>query len=155
MRIGRVVGARVLWLLSYVIILIMVGVQIGCSHWRDDYFDDGVGEVTQEDVRKKLGKPHIVKDPFLSEETTWIYRYGVSESELDPMGIRTIGQGINVLADTAASLVGKGGGGGGDQRERVLCVRYVLIFDEIKVLREWKREPCQTRRQNNLLGARP
>jgi hypothetical protein len=155
MRIGRVVGPRVLQFLAYVIILIIMGVQIGCSHWRDDYFDDGVGVVTQEDVRKKLGKPHIVKDPFLSEETTWIYRYGVSESELDPMGVKTLGQGVNVLADTAASLIGKGGGGGEDQRERVLCIRYVLIFDGSKVLREWKREPCQTRRRNNLLGARP
>jgi hypothetical protein len=127
---------------------------MGCSHWRDDFIDDGVDEITQEDVRKKLGKPHIVKDPFLSEETTWTYRYGVSESEMNPMGVKTIGQGINVLADTAASLIGKGGGGV-NQRERVLCIRYVLIFDESKVLREWKREPCQTRRQNNLLEAKP
>ena len=117
-------------------------------------FDDGVDEITQEDVRKKLGKPHIVKDPFLSKETTWIYRYGVSESEINPMGIRTIGQGVNVLADTAASLIGKGGGAK-EQRERVLCIRYVLIFDESRVLRKWTREPCQTRRQNNLLEARP
>ena len=134
--------------------LVLMVILMSCDHWRDDFFDDGVDEMTQEDVRKKLGKPHIVKDPFLSDETTWIYRYGVAESEMNPMGVKTIGQGINVLADTAASLIGKGDGSS-KQRERVLCVRYVLTFDKNKVLREWTREPCQTRRPNNLLEAKP
>jgi hypothetical protein len=154
MRIGPVIGAKELRFWISMGLLILIGLQIGCSHWRDDFFDDGVDEITQEDVRKKLGKPHIVKDPFLSEETTWTYRYGVSESEMNPLGVKTLGQGINVLADTAASLIGKGGGGG-QQRERVLCVRYVLTFDESQILREWTREPCQTHRPNNLLEAKP
>jgi len=154
MRIGPVIGAKELRFLTFMSLLILIGMQIGCSHWRDDFFDDGVDEITQEDVRKKLGKPHIVKDPFLSEEITWTYRYGVSESEMNPMGVKTLGQGINVLADTAASLIGKGGGGV-KQRERVLCVRYVLTFDGSQILREWTREPCQTRRPNNLLEAKP
>ena len=136
------------------VLLLLVAFQMGCSHWRDDYFDDGVGEVTQDDVRKKLGKPHIVKDPFLSEETTWIYRYGVSETELDPIGVKSIGQGVNLLGETAASIVGKGGGDQGGKRERVLCIRYVLTFDGSKVLRDWKREPCQNRRRNKVLGSR-
>ena len=111
------------------------------GHWRlvttgeMSYFDDGVGEVTQQDVRIKFGKPHIVNDPFLSEETTWIYRYGLSESELDPMGVKTLGTGVNKLGETAAALIGKGSQDGGP-RERVVCVRYVLTFDETKVLRE-------------------
>ncbi|UCE64206.1 MAG: hypothetical protein JSU59_03430 [Nitrospirota bacterium] len=154
MRVCRVSVARGLRYWTSVCLLILIGMPIGCSHWRDDFFDDGVDEITQEDVRKKLGKPHIVKDPFLSEETTWIYRYGVSESEMNPVGVKTLGQGINVLAATAASLIGKGSGET-NQRERVLCVRYVLVFDESKVLRQWTREPCQTRRPNNLLEAKP
>lgn len=154
MKTGGSVGGMALRLLLAVFLLYFFGTHVGCSHWRDSYFDDGVGVVTQEDVRKKLGKPHIVKDPFLSEETTWIYRYGVSESELDPIGVRTIGQGVNALSEAAASLIGKGGKGGGEQRERVLCIRYVLTFDDKKVLRDWKREPCQPPRENNILGAR-
>ena len=154
MRVCRVLFLRGLRCCFFLCVFIIIGIQLGCSHWRDDFFDDGVDELTQEDVRKKLGKPHIVKDPFLSEETTWIYRYGVSESEMNPIGVKTIGQGVNVLADTAASIIGKGEGKKA-QRERVLCVRYVLTFDESKILRKWKREPCQTRRQNNLLEAKP
>jgi len=141
-------------LIIFGFLLFLIAFPMGCNHWRDEYFDDGVGEVTQEDVRKKLGKPHIVKDPFLSEETTWIYRYGVSETELDPIGVKSLGQGVNLLGETAASLVGKGGGEKRGKRERVLCIRYVLIFDESKVLREWKREPCQNRPRNNLFGSR-
>ena len=49
----------------YGLILILSGWLAACDHWRDNYFDDGVDEVTQQDVRIKLGKPHIVKDPFL------------------------------------------------------------------------------------------
>ena len=47
-----------------------------CSHWRDSYFDDGVGVLTQSDIKEKLGKPHIVKDPLLSDKTTWTYSDG-------------------------------------------------------------------------------
>lgn len=138
----------------FALLVIVIGVQMSCSHWRDRYFDDGVGEITQEDVRKKLGKPHIVKDPFLSEETTWIYRYGVSESELNPIGVKTIGESVNALGETAASLIGKGSGENKSKRDRVVCIRYVLIFDEGNVLRNWKREPCRTRRQKKLFETR-
>ena len=145
----QVCGKRI----STVVLLLMLGFWLtACNHWRDDYFDDGVGEVTQQDVRIKLGKPHIVKDPFLSEETTWIYRYGLSESELDPMGVKTLGHGVNVLGESAAAILGKGGEEGSGSRERVLCVRYVLTFDESKVLRDWKREPCQPRKPVNSFG---
>ena len=144
----QVCGKRV----STVALILMLGFWLtACNHWRDNYFDDGVDEVTQQDVRIKFGKPHIVKDPFLSEGTTWIYRYGLSESELDPMGVKTLGHSVNVLGESAAAILGKGGEGG-PKRERVLCVRYVLTFDDSKVLRDWKREPCQPRKPVNSFG---
>lgn len=125
------------------VLLLCLGGFTACSHWRDAYFDDGVGKITQRDVRKKLGKPHIVEDPLLSDETTWIYRYGLSESDLDPWGVGTLGQGVSDLGNKAAAMIGRGQPGGGP-RERVHCVRYVLTFDREAVLRAWKREPCRT-----------
>ncbi|HQU29684.1 MAG: hypothetical protein KC643_04140 [Nitrospira sp.] len=105
----------------------------GCSPWRDAYFDGGVGELTQADIREKLGKPHVVKDPLLSDETTWTYRYALSESELDPSGIKTFGK-------QAGSVFG---GKGGGPREKVYCYLYVLTFDKEGILRQWDRESCQ------------
>ena len=72
---------------------------------------------------------------------------------LNPMGVKTLGQGINKLGETAAAIVGKGGEGTG-KRERVLCIRYVLTFDKDKILRDWKREPCQTKQPINSFGGR-
>lgn len=116
------------WLLCAMAILMM-----SCAPWRDRFIDGGIGSLTQADVREKLGKPHQVKDPLLSDETTWTYRYAISESELDPSGIRTFGK-------QAGSLFGNKAGG---PRERVYCYNYVLIFDKEGVLREWEREECQ------------
>ena len=92
---------------------------VSCAPWRDDYLDGGIGVLTQPDVKGKLGKPHIVNDPLLSPETTWKYRYTLTESELDPLGIKTFGKG-------AGSVLG---GGNGPTPEKVYCFVYVLVFD--------------------------
>ena len=118
-----------------------------CSHWRDSYFDDGIGELTQADVKGKLGKPHMVKDPFLSDETTWTYRYAISESELDPSGVKSFGK-------QAGNLMG---GAKGGSREKVYCYMYILTFDKEGILRHWEREVCQIPKppdpfQNGLSG---
>lgn len=106
---------------------------MSCAPWRDRYFDSGVDELTQPEVKKKFGKPHIVNDPLLSDETTWMYRYTLSESDLDPWGIMTFGKEAgSVLSGPEAVL-----------REKVYCYVYVLTFDKAAVLRDWKREPCQ------------
>ncbi|GJL58347.1 MAG: hypothetical protein NPIRA03_12040 [Nitrospirales bacterium] len=106
---------------------------VACSHWRDSYFDDGVGVLTQSDIKEKLGKPHMVKDPLLSDATTWTYRFAMSESELDPSGVKALGK-------QAGSLMG---GPEGGPREKVYCFRYVLTFDKEEILRHWERELCQ------------
>ena len=110
----------------------LMALAVGCSHWRDAYFDGGVGTLTQDDVREKLGKPHVVKDPLLSDETTWTYRFALTESDLDPSGIKTFGK-------QAGSLLGKASGG---PREKVYCYLYVLTFDKEGILRHWEREEC-------------
>ena len=106
---------------------------MSCAPWRDDYFDSGVGVLTQSDVKDKLGKPHIVNDPLLSDETTWLYRYILSEGDLDPWGIKTFGKEAgSVLSGPEGAL-----------REKVYCYVYALIFDKEGVLRHWKRDLCQ------------
>lgn len=106
---------------------------VACAPWRDSYFDDGVGVLTQSDVKGKLGKPHMVKDPLLSDETIWTYRYAISESELDPSGVKSFGK-------QAGSLMG---GAQGGVREKVYCFNYILTFDKDGFLRHWEREICQ------------
>ncbi|MCA9497615.1 MAG: hypothetical protein KC588_00330 [Nitrospira sp.] len=105
---------------------------VACSHWRDSYFDNGVGVLTQSDVKGKLGKPHMVKDPLLSDKTTWTYRFAMSESELDPSGVKALGK-------QAGSLMG---GAQGGPREKVFCFMYILTFDKEGILRHWEREIC-------------
>ncbi len=114
-----------------VVLMLCLGL-VACSHWRDSYFDDGVGVLTQSDIKAKLGKPHMVKDPLLSDETTWTYRFAMSESELDMSGIKALGK-------QAGSLMG---GAKGGPREKVFCFMYILTFDKERILRHWEREIC-------------
>lgn len=106
---------------------------ISCAPWRDNYFDDGIGVLTQPAVQGKLGKPHIVDDPLLSDETTWMYRYVLTEGDLDPWGFKTFGK-------EAGSVLS---GPEGVLKEKVYCYVYTLTFDKENVLRTWKRDLCQ------------
>lgn len=106
---------------------------VACAPWRDRYFENGVDVLTQADVKGRLGKPHLVNDPLLSDEVTWTYRYAISESELDPSGIKSFGK-------QAGNLMGKANGG---PREKVYCFKYILTFDKNGVLRHWERQICQ------------
>lgn len=117
---------------------------VNCAPWRDDYFDSGVGVLTQADVKDKLGKPHIVNDPLLSDETTWSYRQILTEGELDPWGIQTFGK-------EAGSVLG---GAEGLSREKIYCYVYTLTFDKDAVLRHWKRDLCQLPTPPNLFEQR-
>lgn len=113
--------------------VVLSALMMSCSPWRDTYFDGGIDELTQPDVRDKLGKPHIVDDPLLSDETTWMYRYILTEGDLDPWGIATFGK------EAGSALGGKEG----VLREKVYCYVYALTFDKEDVLRRWKRELCK------------
>lgn len=115
------------------LIMILGCLLVSCSPWRDSYLASGVGVLTQAEVREKLGKPPIVDDPLLSDDTTWMYRYILSEGELDPWGIKSFGQQAgSVLSGPEAKM-----------RQKVYCYVYVLTFDKESVLRHWKREECQ------------
>ena len=118
---------------SFLLVLGLACLLMSCAPWRDSYLDNGVGVLTQAEVKEKLGKPPIVDDPLLSDDTTWMYRYILTEADLDPFGIKTFGQ-------QAGSVLS---GPEGKLREKVYCYVYALTFDKETVLRDWKREECQ------------
>lgn len=130
---GETVRFLMVTRVRFCMVLMFCAVLAACSPWRDSYFDGGVGVLTQSEVKGKLGRPHMVKDPLLSDETTWMYRYALSESELDPYGVKTFGK-------QAGDLMG---GNKGGAREKVYCYIYFLTFDKEGVLRHWYREICQ------------
>ncbi len=140
-------------LLKYGLILVLGFALMSCGHWRDRYFDGGVDELTQLDVREKLGKPHIVETSLLDKKTMWVYRVAIPESELDSSGLSNVGAGVAGIGNAVASLVGKGEQGGAT-REGIVCLRYELTFDEERLLREWVRQTCQLKKPENPFGLR-
>ena len=125
---------------GFLALLFMCGLLTGCSHWRESYFNKAVEDATQDQIEAKLGKPWRTKTSLLNGETTWIYRYSLTSGDLDPMGINTVGRSVSAAANTAASMIGKGG----DQLiiDKPQCFHYILTFHETKVLKNWIREPC-------------
>ena len=134
-------GIRVRW----GVLLLLLTLMMSCSHWRDRYFEGGVNELTQLEVRERFGKPHIVEDSLLDKQTVWVYRVALPESELDPSGLKGFGAEVAEVGDAFASLVGKGGQGGAS-RDRIVCLRYELTFDQERILREWVRKFCQLKK---------
>ncbi len=121
--------------------LAMIIVSLGaCSHWRDSYLKSAVEEATQDDIVAKFGDPWRKKESLLHGGSTWIYRYVLTKSELDPMGFNTLGKGVGQVANSAASMLGKG-----DPNlhvDKPQCFHYVLTFDPSKILKDWVRESC-------------
>lgn len=111
-----------------------------CNHWRESYLKGAVEEATQEDVVAKLGEPWRKKESLLKGGSTWIYRYTMTKSEIDPMGFNTLGKGVSQTANSVAAMIGKGDPTlGGDKPK---CYHYLLTFDQSKILTDWVRESC-------------
>ncbi|MCP9451902.1 MAG: hypothetical protein NNA23_04390 [Nitrospira sp.] len=101
----------------------------------DGYFKRGVGRLTQDDVRDKLGPPHAAKTPVLGGDSLWVYRVALSEQELSKWTPTFLVE----ASQSVGSLVGKPT----DQPKPTLyCYRYLLTFAEDRVLKSWKREEC-------------
>ncbi len=131
------------------VLLSIVAVALGLTltacggPWRDTYFKRGINRLTQDEIAEKLGPPHTAKTPVLGGESVWTYRFPMSDKELRPWSLDTMTKGALNVTQQAAALIGKGGGEGA--RETLYCYRYVLTFDESKVLKSWKREDCVPR----------
>ena len=80
------------------------------------------------------------KNSLLNRESTWIYRYTLTKSDLDPMGINSLGKGVTAAANTAASMIGQANANLTSDKPQ--CFHYVLTFNPSKVLKNWAREAC-------------
>jgi hypothetical protein len=105
------------------------------SPWRDTYFKQGVGRLTQEEIRERLGPPHTAKTPALGGDSLWTYRCALSEQELTPWN-------TTFVADASSSVTSLMGKGGESAKRTLYCYRYTLTFSEDKILKTWKREEC-------------
>ncbi len=111
-----------------------------CSHWRDAYLTDALQQASQDEVIDRLGEPWKKKTLLLKGQSTWIYRYALTEDELDPMGVNALGQSMRQATDSLGALIG--GGGNSDLQNKPKCFHYVLTFNRAKVLKNWGREDC-------------
>lgn len=111
-----------------------------CSHWRESYLDDALRTVSQDKIIDRFGEPWKKKTSILNGQTIWVYRYALTEDELDPMGVNALGQGMRQATNTLGSLIG--GGGNADRQDRPKCFHYVLTFDKAGILKYWRREAC-------------
>ena len=118
----------------------IIGSLTACNHWRESYLKKAVEEATQDNIIAKLGEPWRKKYSLLNGESTWIYRFTLTKSELDPMGMNNIGKGISEAANSAASMIGKGNQG--LPKDKPECFHYVLTFNPSKILKNWIRESC-------------
>lgn len=120
------------------ILLIVLAISFsGCGGpWRDTYLKKGVGRLTQENVRERLGSPHTAKTPALGGDSLWTYRFALSEQDLTTWNPTFVADASN----SVTSLMGRGVEGGA--KPTLYCYRYLLTFSEEKVLKRWKREEC-------------
>jgi len=113
--------------------LLLAGVMLACGGpWRDGYFKNGVDRLTQDEVAEKFGPPHTAKAPVLGGDSIWTYRVPISDKELASVSLSR----LTDKAGLAAVSIAEG------PKAMLYCYRYTLIFDEQKILKQWKREEC-------------
>jgi hypothetical protein len=113
--------------------LLLAGAMLACGGpWRDSYFKSGVDRLTQDEVAEKFGPPHTAKDPVLGGDSVWTYRVPISDKELASVSLSH----LTDKAQLAATSIVDG------PKAMLYCYRYTLIFNEQKILKQWKREEC-------------
>lgn len=117
--------------------LLVLGMWLpACSHWRESFLNDAVQQASQEEVIDRFGEPWKKKISILNGQTTWIYRYALTNEDLDPMGVT----GMRHATDTLGAMIGSEIEV--DETDRPRCFHYVLTFDKANILKSWKREKC-------------
>jgi len=118
-------------------ILVLAEAMLACGGpWRDTYFKKGVDRLTQDEVTEKFGPPHSTKTPALGGDSVWTYRVAISDRELALVSFAQLGDTVR----DASALMGKTVEQGA--KPMLYCYRYTLVFNEQKILKEWKREEC-------------
>ena len=118
-------------------LVILAGALLACGDpWRDGYFKKGVDRLTQDEVLARLGPPHTAKAPMLGGDSVWTYRAPLGDKDLTSVKLFQLGE----VVQQAASLIGKSSAEG--PKAMLYCYRYILTFNEQKILTQWKREEC-------------
>lgn len=139
-RNAPLVSARALWPMALFLALSLAA----CSSGRESYLNGALEEATPEDVVERLGEPWRKKTSALRGESTWIYRYALTQDELDPMGVDKLGRSVFKATEGVTAMMGLGGGANPlDPGARPHCYHYILTFDDdTRILQRWMREAC-------------
>jgi len=116
-----------------------------CSSGRESYLNGALKNATPQDVIEQLGEPWKKKTSVLRGQSTWIYRYALTQDELDPMGVNKLGRSVFKATEGVTAMMGLGGGSGNplNPGTRPHCYHYILTFDDTtKILQRWMREAC-------------
>ena len=116
-----------------------------CSSSRESYLKDALKKATQEEIVEQLGEPWKIKTSLLKGQSRWIYRYALTQDELDPMGVDKLGRSVFSATESVTAMMGLGGGSGNSLNPgtRPHCFHYILTFDDTtKILQRWVREAC-------------
>jgi len=111
----------------------------------DRYFKDGVGRLTQEDIRERFGPPHTAKNPALGGDSLWTYRVALGEQDLDrwkPTFLVDASQSVGALMGRPTEQI----------KPTLYCYRYTLAFTESQVLKSWKRDECVPGTRETLMA---
>jgi hypothetical protein len=111
----------------------------------DGYFKDGVGRLTQEDIREKFGPPHTAKTPALGGDSLWTYRVALGDQDLDRWK-------PTFLVDASQSVGALMGKPTDQAKPTLYCYRYTLAFSESQVLKSWKRDECVPGTRETLIA---
>jgi hypothetical protein len=119
--------------MSMVSVVLLAGAMFACGGpWRDGYFKKGVNRLTQDEVVETFGPPHTAKVHVLGGDSIWTYRVPISDKELAVVNFSHLTEKAQL---TATSIVD-------GPKAMLYCYRYILTFNEQKILKEWQREEC-------------
>lgn len=137
----RFVPTRVTWPVVFFLVLSLPA----CSSSRESYLKGALNTATQEQVIERLGEPWKKKTSLLRGQSRWIYRYALTQDELDPMGVDKLGRSVFQATESVGAMMGLGGNSGNPLNPgmRPRCYHYVLTFDDTtRILQRWVREAC-------------
>ena len=116
-----------------------------CGSGRESYLNGALKEATPQDVVERLGEPWKKKTSALRGESKWIYRYALTQDELDPTGVNKLGRSVFKATEGVTAMMGLGSGSGNplDPGTKPHCYHYILTFDDTtRILQRWVREAC-------------
>ena len=131
--------------LVWPVVLLLILSLPACSSWRESYLKGALKKASQEEVVEQLGEPWKKKISLLKSQSTWIYRYALTQDDLDPMGVDKLGRSVFEATEGVGAMMGLGGNSNNplNPGTRPLCFHYLLTFDEAtKILQRWMREAC-------------